>query len=55
MKYDGVEGFVTAGHVAYASGKEIEFVSGGPRIGLCKYCIIGGSLMIDTAFVKLCQ
>lgn len=52
VKYDGVEGFVTAGHVAYASGKEIGFVSGGPRIGLCEYCIIGGSQMVDAAFVS---
>lgn len=52
VKCDVAEGFVTAGHVAYASGKEIGFVSGGPRIGLCEYCIIGGSQMVDAAFVS---
>lgn len=27
-------------------------VSAGPRIGLCENCIIGGSQIIDTAFVS---
>lgn len=51
-KYYGSEGFVTAGHVAYAAGREIGFVSGGPRIGMCEYSIMGGSNMVDAAFIS---
>ena len=51
-KYYGSEGFVTAGHVAYAAGREIGFVSGGPRIGMCEYSIMGGSDMVDAAFIS---